>query len=240
MSPITATLPTCSTWSFRWSAAAAARRRRGGVPPARSELAVRPDEPHLITPARRSRRARLLARPLRGRAPRSHRRRQGARPRRPRSRRSPSPCAPGWRQLLTWGVVDVAADRRPRTDPPIGRPAPRRRPGHARWRRGDGAASRTSTSCRRCGCGPWSRDSVGLSSADRQRNIAGRVRVVRAGRGRGAGGRRHRDHRRHRRANRSASCKRPGPRGRPFWRSPTPDRRRDGPAITRDQSRVKN
>ena len=124
-------------------------------------------------PARRSWRARLLARPLRRRATRSHRRasRNTAAP--TSSRRSPSPCAPGWTSLLTWGVVATPLTVVPA---PTRRSAARRRGGDPvtrMARRGHGAACAVSTSFRRCDCGAFVRDSVGLSGADRQRNIAG-------------------------------------------------------------------
>ena len=68
------------------------------------------------------------------------------------------------------------ADGRARADPPMVGPAPRRRPGHPDGARSDGRPAGHGRRAQRCGPRAFIRDSVGLSTADRQRNIAGRVR----------------------------------------------------------------
>ena len=94
------------------------------------------------------------------------------------SRRWRSRCEAGLARLLDLGRRRRAGDRRARADPAIGRPAPRWRSGHPH-----GAAAATAglpgvdvVAALRMRA--FVRDSVGLSSADRQRNIAGRVKVV--------------------------------------------------------------
>ena len=162
--------------------AAGVRRLRRAVDPVVPRLrpgAGRPPRPTAPDhPARRSWRAGVLARSLR--------RARAAKPSSPSrstaaptsSRRSRSPCSAGLERLLTWGVVELAADRRPRANPPIGRPAPRRRPRHPDGAGGRGGPARRRRRRRRCGLRALVRDSVGLSGADRQRNIAGRVRII--------------------------------------------------------------
>ncbi len=154
----------CGAPSTRWCDACA------------GDLAVRPDEPHLITPRldpgvpvfslgryAGSRREAIVALKERGRADLVH----------------PLAAAlrAGLAHLLTWGVVDAPltvvaaptrrwAARRRGGDPVIrmARAAVAGHPGIAVV-----AALRTR---------PFVVDSVGLSSADRQRNIAGRVKIV--------------------------------------------------------------
>ncbi|MED5812343.1 ComF family protein [Mycolicibacterium sp. 050232] len=84
----------------------------------------------------------------------------------------------GLQHLLTWGIVGA---------PVTVVPAPTRRA--AARRRGGDPVSRIATSAASALPGvrvvpalrlrPWVRDSVGLSGAARQRNIAGRVRLIR-------------------------------------------------------------
>ena len=162
-------------------------------------------------PAARPGSARLLTGPLCRCPAGSHRRGQGARP--GRSDRSagrslehgPAPPA-------ELGSRRSAAHHRPRTD------ASRRPQGGAvatrstawRWRpRPDSAMSRSSQALR---MRALTRDSVGLSSGDRQRNVAGRVRLCKRGRRRRDGRRRHRHDRRHRQriGSRPANGRRPG------------------------------
>ena len=142
------------------------------------ELAVRPDEPHLISPRvdpgvpvfslgryAGARREAIVAVKEHGRADLVDAARR-------RAARRAGPAADLGRRRHPLTVVA-------RTDPPMGRQAPRRRPGHARWpwpRRREIADVNVVQALR---TRALVADSVGLSSADRQRNIAGRVKVVR-------------------------------------------------------------
>ena len=155
----------CGAASTRWCDACA------------RELAVRPDEPHLISPRvdpavpvfslgryAGARREAIVAVKEHGRAD------------------LVAPLAVALRagliQLLTWGVVDV---------PLTIVPAPTRR--WAAMRRGGDPVTRVAVAATARDGGvnvvqalrtrALVADSVGLSSADRQRNIAGRVKVVR-------------------------------------------------------------
>ena len=155
----------CGAASTRWCDACA------------RELAVRPDEPHLISPRvdpgvpvfslgryAGARREAIVAVKEHGRAD------------------LVTPLAVALRagliQLLTWGVVDI---------PLTVVPAPTRR--WAATRRGGDPVTRVAVAAtaRHGGVNVVQAlrtralvaDSVGLSSADRQRNIAGRVKVVR-------------------------------------------------------------
>ena len=155
----------CGAASTRWCDACA------------RELAVRPDEPHLISPRvdpavpvfslgryAGARREAIVAVKEHGRAD------------------LVAPLAAALRagliQLLTWGVVDI---------PLTIVPAPTRR--WAAMRRGGDPVTRVAVAAtaRHGGVNVVQAlrtralvaDSVGLSSADRQRNIAGRVKVVR-------------------------------------------------------------
>ena len=181
----------CGAPSTRWCPACA------------RQLAVKPDQPHLITPRVDPGVPVFSLGRYAGRAPRSHRRRQRARPRRPHraARRRPARRAGAPADM---GCHRDAADRRPRANPPIVRQAPRRRSRHPDGAGGHGGPATMSTSRRRCDCGRLVRDSVGLSGADR----AAQHRRSRQGhqtrRRRSARRRRHRDHRRH--------CLRIGPR----------------------------
>ncbi|BBX04157.1 phosphoribosyltransferase [Mycolicibacterium moriokaense] len=155
----------CGARSTRWCDACA------------KELAVRPDEPHLISPRVEpgvpvfslgryagARRQAIVAVKEHGRADLT----------------GPLAAAlrAGLSQLLTWGIVGV---------PLTVVPAPTRR--WAAMRRGGDPVARVAQAATE-GCRdiavvqavrtrPLVADSVGLSSADRQRNIAGRVKVVR-------------------------------------------------------------
>ena len=155
----------CGARSTRWCAACA------------KELAVRPDEPHLVSPRvdpgvpvfslgryAGARREAIVAVKEHGRA----------------DLVAPLAVAlrAGLAQLLTWGVVDI---------PLTVVPAPTRR-WAARRRGGDPVARvAVAATARRRGLNVVQAlrtralvaDSVGLSSAARQRNIAGRVRAVR-------------------------------------------------------------
>ena len=155
----------CGAASTRWCDACA------------RELAVRPDEPHLISPRvdpavpvfslgryAGARREAIVAVKEHGRAD------------------LVAPLATALRagliQLLTWGVVDI---------PLTIVPAPTRR--WAAMRRGGDPVTRVAVAATARDGGinvvqalrtrALVADSVGLSSADRQRNIAGRVRSVR-------------------------------------------------------------
>jgi predicted amidophosphoribosyltransferase len=155
----------CGTPSTRWCPACA------------RELAVRPDEPHLITPRldpgvpvfslgryAGARREAIVAVKEHGRADLI------------------TPLAGalhfGLMNLQTWGVIDT---------PLCVVPAPTRR--SAARRRGGDPVTRMAlaatgglpaiTVTRALRMRAFVRDSVGLSSADRQRNIAGRVKVAR-------------------------------------------------------------
>ncbi|WP_019971336.1 ComF family protein [Mycobacterium sp. 141] len=145
-------------------------------PACASMLTVRSDEPHLITPRTDpgvpvfalgryagARRAAIVAAKERGRTD------------------LVAPLAAALRvgldRLLTWGVVGAPLDVVP---------APTRRLA-ARRRGGDPVTAMAIAACAgRPGVRtvpalrlrPWVRDSVGLSGAARQRNIAGRVRLV--------------------------------------------------------------
>ncbi|WP_135459917.1 ComF family protein [Mycobacterium sp. DL99] len=84
----------------------------------------------------------------------------------------------GLQHLLTWGIVGTPVTVVPA---PTRRAAARRRGGDPVGRIATSAASglpgvRVVPALR---LRPWVRDSVGLSSAARQRNIAGRVRLIR-------------------------------------------------------------
>ncbi|MCV7288834.1 ComF family protein [Mycolicibacterium wolinskyi] len=154
----------CGAPSTRWCATCA------------KELTVRDDEPHLITPRldpgvpvfalgrhAGARRSAIVAVKEKGRAD------------------LVSPLASvlrtGLDRLVTWGVVGA---------PLTVVPAPTRRT--AARRRGGDPVTRIAASAATGlpGVGvvpalrlrPWVRDSVGLSGVDRQRNIAGRVRIV--------------------------------------------------------------
>jgi predicted amidophosphoribosyltransferase len=141
------------------------------------ELSVRPDEPHLITPRVEpgvpvfslgryagARRQAIIAVKEHGRAD--------------LIKPLGGALRAGLAQLLTWGIVAV---------PLTLVPAPTRR--WAAMRRGGDPVARIAQvakeACRQITVvqavrtRPLVADSVGLSSADRQRNIAGRVRVVR-------------------------------------------------------------
>ncbi|BDY30395.1 ComF family protein [Mycolicibacterium mageritense] len=155
----------CGAPSTRW------------CPDCARELAVRPDEPHVITPRTDpgvpvfalgryagARRRAIVAAKEQGRA----------------DLVVPLGAAlrTGLDRLLTWGIV---------TAPATVVPAPTRRIA-ARRRGGDPVARMASAAVAgRQGIGmtqalrtrAWVRDSVGLSGTDRQRNIAGRVRFLR-------------------------------------------------------------
>lgn len=155
----------CGAPSTRW------------CPDCARELAVRPDEPHVITPRTDpgvpvfalgryagARRRAIVAAKEQGRA----------------DLVVPLGAAlrTGLDRLLTWGIV---------TAPATVVPAPTRRLA-ARRRGGDPVARMASAAVAgRQGIGmtqalrtrAWVRDSVGLSGTDRQRNIAGRVRLLR-------------------------------------------------------------
>jgi predicted amidophosphoribosyltransferase len=156
----------CGAGSTRWCGACA------------RDLVVRPDEPHLISPRVEpgvpvfslgryagARRGAIVALKEHGRA----------------DLVDPLAVAlrAGLTQLLTWGVVDT---------PMTVVPAPTRR-WAARRRGGDPvtrvalaavAGHREISVVQALRTRAMVADSVGLSSADRQRNIAGRVKVVRA------------------------------------------------------------
>ena len=170
------TLTTCSTWSCRWSAAAAAHRRPDGATPARGapgpgptnrtsslrgSTPACPSSPSAATPARagrpssrsRNTAAATSSRPLAHALAARH-----------------SPAA-------DVGHARQPADRRARPDPRVGRPPPRWRPRHP-----DRALAATpghpgSPVVRALRTRAMVRDSVGLTSAARERNIAGRVRL---------------------------------------------------------------
>lgn len=154
----------CGTPSTRWCATCA------------KELTVRDDEPQLITPRldpgvpvfalgrhAGARRRAIVAVKEKGRTD------------------LVSPLASalhtGLDRLVTWGVVGAPLTVVPA---PTRRSAARRRGGDPVTRIAAGAATGLP------GVGvvpalrlrPWVRDSVGLSGVDRQRNIAGRVRIV--------------------------------------------------------------
>ncbi|WP_396916698.1 ComF family protein [Mycolicibacterium sp.] len=155
----------CGAPSTRW------------CPDCARELAVRPDEPHVITPRTDpgvpvfalgryagARRRAIVAAKEQGRA----------------DLVVPLGAAlrTGLDRLLTWSIV---------TAPATVVPAPTRRIA-ARRRGGDPVARMASAAVAgRQGIGmtqalrtrAWVRDSVGLSGTDRQRNIAGRVRLLR-------------------------------------------------------------
>jgi predicted amidophosphoribosyltransferase len=159
----------CAAPSTRWCAACA------------REFAVKPDEPHLTAPRvdpgvpvfslgryAGARRAAIVAVKEHGRADLI------------------TPLAgalqAGLHRLHTWGVVDTPVTV---VSAPTRRWAARRRGGDPVTRiaaaaaaglRGVGVVAALRTR-------PFVMDSVGLSSADRQHNIAGRVRLVRAVRG---------------------------------------------------------
>jgi predicted amidophosphoribosyltransferase len=156
----------CGAPSTRW------------CPVCASTLTVRPDEPHLITPRTDpgvpvftlgryagARRRAIVAAKEKGRTD------------------LVAPLAAALRagldRLLAWGIVDA---------PLTVVPAPTRRLA-ARRRGGDPVTAMATAACAgRPGVRtepalrlrPWVRDSVGLSGTARQRNIAGRVRLVAA------------------------------------------------------------
>ncbi|MHC9291376.1 ComF family protein [Mycobacterium sp. LTG2003] len=154
----------CGAPSTRWCATCA------------KELAVRDDEPHLITPRldpgvpvfalgrhAGARRSAIVAVKEKGRT----------------DLVAPLACAmrTGLDRLVSWGIIEAALTIVPA---PTRRVAARRRGGDPVTRIAAHAATGLS------GIGvvqalrlrPWARDSVGLSGVDRRRNIAGRVRVV--------------------------------------------------------------
>ncbi len=137
------------------------------------ELTVKPDEPHVVSPRldpgvpvlslgryAGARRRAIVALKEHGRA----------------DLRAPLAAAlrTGLDHLLTWGVVDA---------PVTLVPAPTRR-SSARRRGGDPVARIAALAARDEAVAPvlrmraFTRDSVGLSSAARQRNVAGRVRLT--------------------------------------------------------------
>jgi predicted amidophosphoribosyltransferase len=155
----------CGARSTRWCDACA------------KELAVRPDEPHLISPRVEpgvpvfslgryagARREAIVAVKEHGRA----------------DLIEPLACAlrAGLAQLLTWGVVETPLTVVPA---PTRRWAARRRGGDtvARVALAATAGHRAVNVVQALRTRALVADSVGLSSADRQRNIAGRVKVVR-------------------------------------------------------------
>lgn len=158
----------CGAASTRW------------CPRCAAELTVRDDEPHLVIPRTDpgvpvfalgryagARRRAIVAAKEHGRA--------DLLPPLANALRS------GLERLLTWGVV-VA--------PVIVVPAPTRR--SAARRRGGDPVTRVAvaataalpgvTTVQALRTRAWVRDSVGLSGGDRQRNLAGRIRLTRAGR----------------------------------------------------------
>ena len=156
----------CGARSTRWCAACA------------RELAVRPDEPHLISPRvdpgvpvfslgryAGSRREAIVGIKEHGRA-------DLVRPLAVAMRA-------GLAQLLTWGIVDIPLTVVPA---PTRRWAARRRGGDPVTRVAVAAAARLRgvNVVQALRTRAFVADSVGLSSADRQRNIAGRVRAVRS------------------------------------------------------------
>lgn len=150
----------------------------GWCPACRGELTVRADEPHLVTPRldpgvpvlalgryAGARRQAVIAVKEHGRAD------------------LVAPLAEaltgGLNHLLTWGVLDTPLTLVPA---PTRRTAARRRGGdpvtriaRAAIRRLPGLAVSPALRLR-----AFTRDSVGLSGADRQRNIAGRIRLTSA------------------------------------------------------------
>ena len=213
MSPPVATLATCSTWFFRWNAAAAAPRRPVGATPARpssrSALTSHTWSPAHPSAACRSSRSAVTQVPAATRSWRSkeHGRADLITP-------LGNALAIGVHRLLTWGMVDTPLTLVPA---PTRLSAARRRGGDPVTRIAAVAAARAPGHHGRSGTanegvGP---DSVGLGSAARERNIAGRVRSAGPGRGcprcRSGAGRRHRHHRRHGARIRPASCSLRGP-----------------------------
>lgn len=164
----------CGAASTRW------------CPRCARELTVRDDEPHLVTP-RTDPGIPVFAM---GRYAGARRRAVVAAKEHGRSDLLPplaNALSGGLERLLTWGIV-VA--------PLIIVPAPTRRSA-ARRRGGDPVtriAMRATTGLPDVTTIPvlrlraWARDSVGLSGGDRQRNLAGRIRLTRAGTRRLAGG----------------------------------------------------
>lgn len=150
----------------------------GWCPECRRELAVRPDEPHLITPRldpgvpvlslgryAGPRRRAILALKEHGRAdligPLAH------------------TLHDGLNQLLSWGILDTPLTVVPA---PTRRTSARRRGGDPVTRVACAATDRTPgiAVIQALRLRAFTRDSVGLSSAQRQRNITGRVRATRA------------------------------------------------------------
>ena len=166
----------CSISSCRWSAAAAARRstrwcaacaRRAG----RHDRRAAADHP-----AARPRRAGLLARPLRRAraaqaivAVKEHGRADLDRARWPRR------CDAGLTRLLAWGIVEAPLTWCPRRRGGR-RPAAAAATPSPGWR-GAAAGSRHHRGARRCGCGRSPATRSGCQRGQRQRNIAGRVRL---------------------------------------------------------------
>ena len=213
---------------------AAAHRRRGGARSCARQLVVKADEPHLITP-RVDPGVPVLRRPLRGGAPRGHRRGQGARPRRPHRAARRRPAA-GLERC--WSGVWVGTPlplclHRP-GDLPLGAAAATPSP---EWRARPPPVCLAMRRDARLRMRAMVRDSVGLSSAARQRNIAGRVKRPVAGQRRRARGRRHRHHRRHR-AESVRSLHIPG--ARVVGVLAVANASDDGRRLPRDQTDVKN
>lgn len=138
------------------------------------DLAVKPDEPHLVTPRldpgvpvlslgryAGARRKAVVAVKEHGRAD--------------LIRPLATAIATGLEHLLTWGVLDAPLTLVPA---PTRRTAARRRGGDpvTRIARAAATAHPGLTVIPALRLKPFTRDSVGLSSADRQRNIAGRIR----------------------------------------------------------------
>lgn len=153
----------CGAPSTRWCDACA------------RQLLVRPDEPHLVAPRVHAgvpvfslgryagaRRNAIVAVKEHGRADLIH----------------PLGCAlrDGLRKLLAWGVVDAPLILVPA---PTRRRAARRRGGDPVTRMAVAATSggRDATAVRALAMTAFVRDSVGLSSTARQRNVAGRIRL---------------------------------------------------------------
>lgn len=154
----------CGVPSIRWCSACA------------QELAVHPDQPHLITPRvdpgvpvlslgryAGARREAIVAVKEHGRA----------------DLIAPLAVAlrAGLERLLTWGVIETPLTVVPA---PTGRSSARRRGGDpvTRMARAAAADLRDVHVTQALRLRAMVRDSVGLSGADRQRNIAGRVKII--------------------------------------------------------------
>ena len=198
----------CGAPSTRWCAACA------------DELAVGPDAPHVVTPRvdpqvpvfalgryAGARRRAIVAMKDRGRADLRRAAGRG---------RWPSACT----ACCAWGLLDV---------PLTVVPAPTR--GWAARQRGGDPVTRIATLAtaghpditvvRALRMKALARDSAGLDSAARERNIAGRVLLTRRRlppRRRAVAGRRHRHHRRHRPRVGAGAAARPGHGWRLCWR----------------------